>query len=289
MGRAIRFVLIGCGGLSILAVVGIVLVVLLAPAEDVSDTPDNSDTSQPEAISDESFDNANYGELAADPGSHEGAAVDVMGQLFGAPEPDGESVAFQMWSDPQNAEWNTVVYADAGTFPEDLAADDYVRVRGVAGGVFEGENAFGAGVDAPIIEAESVESVPPMEAIDPTLRTLQVNQTEANQGLSITLERIEFGKESTRVYVTVTNGTSAPASLYTFNANIIQGSTQIDVADAFEYEIEEPQSELAPGVESEGTVVFGQVDRAEPFTVRFEWSSENFDVTEQPITFDVTP
>jgi hypothetical protein len=35
--------------------------------------------------------------------------------------------------------------------------------------------------------------------------------------------------------------------------------------------------------------VFGPVNPDQPFTMEFEWFSDNFDITSNPISFDVAP
>lgn len=137
----------------------LVIALLLVPAEDSEQAGSGNGPGSGETFTDE-----NYGELFAEPGAYEGAAVEMTGQLLGPPETEGDGVAFQIWADPQNVEWNTVVYASSDAIPEGLSSDDYVRVQGVADGVFEGENAFGATIDAPIIEADSVEATSAGEA-----------------------------------------------------------------------------------------------------------------------------
>lgn len=69
-----------------------------------------------------------------------GASVDVAGQLLERPEDTGEELAFQMFADPENSEWNTIVYTDQTDL--NLDTDDYVRVQGEVLGAFEGENAY---------------------------------------------------------------------------------------------------------------------------------------------------
>lgn len=96
------------------------------------------------ADSDELFTNDNYAELFSDPDAHRGEQVDVTGQLLERLENSGDELAFQMFVDPENIEWNTVVYT--GQTDLDLNTDDYVRVRGEVLGSFDGENAFSAAV-----------------------------------------------------------------------------------------------------------------------------------------------
>lgn len=214
--------------------------------------------------------------------------MDITGQLLGPPERDGGEIAFQMFADPENAEWNTIVYTgDTGL---KLKSDDYVRVKGSVLGSLAGENAFGGSIEAPTVEAEDVTIIDAAEAIDPTQETVEVGQTLTDQGFSITLNRVEFGEETTKAYISAQNGTNAAASFYTYDAKVVQDSSQVDVSeDLYVYDLPEPQSDLAPGVQTEGVVVFGPVESSQPFTVQFEWFSENYDVSPKPIVFEVAP
>lgn len=256
-----------------------------ASKEDTSEQSNSGDgeTSQ-ESGSNEIFTNENYGRLSSDPESYVGARVEVIGSLLSAPEFQDGQMAFQMFADPENMEWNTVVVSEGDVEPE---AEDYVRVLGTVEGSFEGENAFGASVVAPRIAASEVEIVSAAEALDPAQKTLQLSDTQEDQGFSITLNKLEFAENTTRVYVTAENGTGDPVSFYGFDSKIIQGTKQLDQEEPFEYDLAEPQSDLSPGVQTEGALVFGPVDPSQPFQIQFEWYSENFNITANPIVFEV--
>ena len=71
------------------------------------------------------------------------------------PEVRGNKTSFQMFADPENSEWNTIVHADAA--PSGLQSGDHVRVKGTVRGAREGENAFGGTVRAVEVDADSVE------------------------------------------------------------------------------------------------------------------------------------
>lgn len=296
MPRWLKITGIGCGGLLVLGVLFIVLLVVLAPTDTAGPTrgEDGEQASQQEEqgrqseTSDKVFNTENYGQLFSDPDAYTGAEVNVTGQLFGPPENDGGELAFQMFVDPENAEWNTVVYSGSGDLG--LKADDYVRVEGSVLGSLAGENAFGGSIDAPTVEAEEVTVIDAAEAIDPAQKTVEVGQTVTDQGFSITLNRVEFGENTTRAYVSAQNGTNTAASFYTYDAKILQGSSQVDIAeDLYVYDLTEPQSDLAPGIQTEGVVVFGKVNSSQPFNIQFEWFSENFDVSPNPLVFEVVP
>lgn len=233
----------------------------------------------------ESFTGDEYGEVVSDPDAHVGARVNIVGRLLESPETRDGETAFQMFADPENSDWNTVVVTDENV---PLEADDYARVHGEVVGSVEGENAFGATLTLPQVEASSVTPVDAVEALDPAKATLDEGGTITDPaGFSVTLEKMEFGERTTRVYLKARNDTGYPASFYSFNSRIIQGSRQIEPDDTMSYEfgLEEPQSDISPGVETEGVVVYGPVDPNQPFEVRFEWSSENYEITPGEIVF----
>jgi hypothetical protein len=83
--------------------------------------------------------------------------------------------------------------------------DDYVRVRGEVLGSLQGEKAFGGSITAPTVQASKVTIVSAGQAIDPATEVREINRTVGGQRFDVILEKIEFGKESTRAYVTLAN------------------------------------------------------------------------------------
>jgi hypothetical protein len=236
----------------------------------------------------ETFTAGNYPELVSDPEAHEGAEVNITGQIFTAPEIVEGNTGFQMFADPENGEWNTAVLAEGSA--SDFEIDDYVHVVGTVVGEMEGENAMGGTVTAVMVQASDVSTVSAGQAIDPATEVREIGQTLGDQGFEVTLDKIEFGEDSTRAYVKMANNTGRGASFYTFDAKIQQGSTQVDyLEDSFAYYEEEPQSELRPGVETEGVLAFESVNPDEPFELIVPWSSDNYNINARDIVFQVTP
>jgi len=233
----------------------------------------------------ETFTKENYAQLVSDPDAHEGAKVDVTGQVFTSPEILEGDTAFQIFVDPENGELNTAVLAEGTDLG--LEMDDYVHVVGTVTGSMEGENAFGGTVSAVAVAASKIEPVSAVAAVDPAQETVEVGRTLTDQGFSITLKKIEFGEETTRAYVSAYNGTNTLAYFSDYDTKIIQGSRQIDQETAYDYDVKAPQSELNAGVRTEGVVTFGKADSSQPMEVRFEWSSDNYNVTSNPIVFEI--
>ena len=292
-----KLLLFGCMGLGLIAVLLALVVGLAVVASSGgggSGSASGGANSQDRAGPDlggfgnsETFTNSNYAELHSDPKAHKGASVNITGQLLERPEESGNELAFQMFVDAENSDWNTIVYTDQTDL--DLNMDDYVRVRGEVLGSLEGENAFGGSITAPTVQASQVSMVSAGQAIDPATEVHEINRTVGGQGFDVTLRKIEFGKESTRAYVALANNTNYGASFYTFNAQIVQGSTQVDyLEDSYDYYDEEPQEELRPGVRTEGVIAFGPVDPKQPFQLRLSWTSDNYNVNTRPVVFQIT-
>jgi len=98
-----------------------------SPASSASASASASASTQG-ADSGETSTNENYAELYSDPDAHEGAAVNVTGQLLERPENTGDDLAFQMYANAENLEWNTIFYTHQRSL--DLDTDDYVPVKG---------------------------------------------------------------------------------------------------------------------------------------------------------------
>ena len=236
----------------------------------------------------DTFNRTNYGILVADPDEHAGAEVDVVGQLLDNPESRGDEVAFQMWADPNKVDWSTIVHTDKSSLG--LRTDNYVRVRGEVLGSMEGENAFGGQVSAVEVDAYEVERVEAVEAIDPTQETLEVGQTQGNEGFSVTIDRLELGAKHTRAYVTARNEGSKTAKLDLYRSKIVQGENGIGQKDPYDYNLPKPKSGVRPGDETEGVVIFGRPDPSEPFQVSFAWERGGYTAPKpDPLVFQITP
>lgn len=210
----------------------------------------------------------------SDPESYIGERVELGGVVFTAPEYDENAVYFQMWSDPVNYDWNTVVgYPDP-----DLALEEgqYVKVVGEIGDVFEGENMWGVTITAPAINAESIEISTYMDVVAPTIATASASTPTIDQnGYSITVEKAELADTETRLYLSVSNNGSGNFNLYTFNMYLIQDGTQYETTYNFEADYPEIQSDIRPGVTSEAIITFPTIQQGD-FQVIMEGRSDNW-------------
>lgn len=220
-----------------------------------------------------------------DPKSHIGAEVEIVGRVFTQPEKDATGTYIQMWADPRNNAWNTLVGISDPDF--NVAMDDYVLVRGVVFDEYRGQNMMGGTVIAPAIRADYMEVVDALAAAEPPDATMEVEETQDQHGIAITLHRVEFTSEETRVVITVSNGSSQEASFYSFNAKATQGDTQYEEDTPYGMDYPEVQSELLPGIKSKGVLVFPAMDPAQRSNFYFEASSDDWSLDFEPYVFIV--
>ncbi|MDZ5710642.1 DUF4352 domain-containing protein [Jeotgalibacillus haloalkalitolerans] len=254
---------------------------------------ENSESGEEEEVSNEDskgiLAEEDYDKLYTNPGDYKGYEVEMTGKVFMEPEKDGDGTYFQMWADPENSEKNTIIGIDDPSL--DLSSEDYVKIKGVVHDEFEGENAFGGIVTAPMVAAESVEVVDYITAMSPTLKEISPAQEMNQHDLMITVQKVEFAENQTRVYVKVQNNTQDLASFYTHSARLIVGNQQLesDYFDSYSTGLPEVQSDILPGIESEGVIVYPAIDFEATESMQFyaETYSDNYELDFEPYIFDI--
>lgn len=233
--------------------------------------------------SSETFTRLNWASLDSNADAHKGAKVDIVGQVFTAPERDDKGTYIQMWSDPQNSEWNTIVAIPDPNFQ--VNDQDYVHITGTVKGSYTGKYGFGGDVTAVTVLADHAEVVDATAAAPPATAVTTVHQTQAQHGVSITVEKVEFAQTETRVFVTVKNDSKQKASFYSFDAKAVQGTQQFDADSNLDYP--EVSSDILPGVSSSGIVVFKPMDSSQPTKLVFQAQNEDYMLNWKPYTFHV--
>lgn len=203
--------------------------------------------------------------------------------VFDASEKDEDFLYLQVFADPENYEKSTVVLYPDPNFK--VNSDDYIQITGTVDDIFEGENVLGGEFTAPLIEASKIEVIDYMTAVAPTLQTIELNKTVEQHGLSITLEKIEFAKPHTRVYIKAVNNTGTDAYIDADNAKLVVGNKQYET-DYFDTDYPELPYDLLAGIESEGILTFPALD---PSTTNvqlvLEGHSDDYELDFTPYTF----
>lgn len=230
-----------------------------------------------------------YEKLYSDPKKYKGYELEITGKVFAEPEKDEKGTYIQLWADPENAEKNTLVAINDPKFK--IKTDDYVKVEGIIKDEFEGENAFGGTITAPIVLAKNIEVVDYLTAVSPTLKEVKVNKEIDQYGIKVTLNKIEIAENQTRVYIKIKNDTKEKASFYPGSAKLIVGNKQLEeeYIDSETTGLQEIQNEMLPNIETEGVIVYPEIDLGEKqIKLNAEVSSENYDLEFKPYTFDIS-
>jgi hypothetical protein len=207
-----------------------------------------------------------FADVEGDPNKFSGTKILWRGRVRGIITPqDSGGIGFFV-EDPETersfiARWYTA--------PSDHAIKDgvWVAVSGTITGTFEGKNNFGGPFTAPDTDADRVAIITRAQAIAPAARTIEIGKQDTQNGLTITVQKIELARVETRVYVRLQNDDSGKMTLFKGNTKLIQGKKQLEPRIVFDAEDEQPQDEVLPGAETEGYIVFPPIE-SEPKALR---------------------
>jgi hypothetical protein len=222
-----------------------------------------------------SFTNENWGLALSNADEYKGAKCVLTGKVFNL-VPAAEGIAFQMWTNPDNSEGNTLVVSADSNLLGTVQKDKYVRVSGFVESSYTYDNVAGGKVTAPKVLAATVDVIGRAEAVAPALKAVQVNVPVTQYGLTITLEKVEMAAGETRAYVKAVNASTGKASLYDFDAVLVQGTKQIKQKMLFGSDYPEIDNELLAGTETSGIIVFEAADVAAG-SLKFVWSGPRTD------------
>jgi hypothetical protein len=194
--------------------------------------------------------------------------------VFTAPERDSKGIYLQIWEDPVNSEHNTIVGYAHPTFK--VAENDYVHVTGTVKGEFKGKNALGGEVSAVTVLADTVKVVGALAAAPPAISTLGP-QTQTKASITVAITKVEFAAPETRVFVKVTNASSANVTVYDTSMKAVQRGKQYDASFSTNG-YTELSSDIVPGASTAGVVVFPKMNPHAGLRLIIEANSANTDI-----------
>ena len=276
----------------ILVVIGALIIIAIVINPDTKKGFDNgysktksNNTAKPANLSSEKFTNDNFTEVLSNADAHKGAAVDITGQVFANPSKDKNVWQFQIYTNPKKIEGNTIIIGGADF---EIKNDDFVRIRGTVEKKIDYKSTMGADMSAPLIMTNNIQKVPAQDVLSPTQHSIDVNQSQDQHGIIITIQKIEFANEETRFYINVKNHTNSKANVYSFSMKVTQGTSQYDEQNNYKANYPKLQSDLLPGIETSGIVAFPALDyNAKSLKFNAEASSDNYNINFNPYIFVV--
>ena len=266
------------------ALLSILLVILVGCSTSTPNSVSGNNNTEISETPAEPLSDSEVKRMYSNPSDYIGSTVELVGVIFGGVDYDSDGIYFQIWADPENIDYNTVV----AYFDPELTLEDgqYIHIKGTIIDVLEGENMMGGQIIAPAIQADTLEVISYKDAVRPTIATaIAVNNTIEQYGYSVTVQGVELAEKETRAYISVTNNGSSEFSLYGFNMVLIQDGTQYEYAPNYMADYPELQSNIRTGITTEGIVVFPAIQQ-EPFQIIMEASSYDWTQPLQEYIFD---
>lgn len=210
--------------------------------------------------------------------------VEIVGQVFTSPKREDSILEVQVYEDIKNYDNSTLIYIDDKDF--EVGSKEFIKVKGKVADMSEESSIFGGKYSTPTIFAVEYSTLDYKDAVAPTLKEVEVNETQTQLGYSITVQKVEFAEEETRVYLKVNNNGSAKFDLYTYSSKVVQNGHQHETETNFDADYPKIQTELLKGVETEGVIIFPKLEQSD-MDIVFSGSSENYDERIEDYTFKV--
>ncbi|WP_028060991.1 hypothetical protein [Candidatus Solirubrobacter pratensis] len=196
------------------------------------------------------FTSENFGELEHRANDFKGARVKgLVGKVFNVDRSGEVGLALQMWLDDDQNHQAIVLIEDQGF---EVSEDDYLAMKaGTVYDQFEGENALGGELSVPRILATDYE-ITDAGAMHPAISTAS-SKTETLGDVRITISKIEFAKDQTRIYVKATNTGPEDGSMDT-DPSVVSRGKQME--SSIDFDQEQLSYDLSAGASTEGVLVY---------------------------------
>ncbi len=180
----------------------LLLVTALGCSSGQSSNSDKNDNKKQESKAKAPLSKEEFVKMVSNPDKYKGSKVNFYTKIFVEPEKDDDGIYIPAFAEPKNNEQNVIVVADPKT---DVKNEDIIHVIGTVRKSFEGENALGGKVTAPIIDAEKVEKTDYVTTFSRPIKTIEVNKEINQHGYIVKLNKVEIAENETRAYVTISN------------------------------------------------------------------------------------
>jgi len=233
--------------------------------------------------------NLNYDNVAPNPSSFNGKVVNWKGRV-GKVEAGNGYTAWNMYTKEESSE-GMVICVYYGSL--DVKEKDYLDVYGVLTRKIKKNINLAQYTDKPIVVAGIVEKIDRNKAVAPTKKTWTIEKSQSKYNFIVTLEKIEFADNETRVYLKLENKSPYKVNLYRDEIKMVQGNSQIKSKFVpLEDEKESLPNDILSNTEESGILYFNQSDYTKPLTITIKANSysEDYSVSNKmTFTFKLNP
>lgn len=225
--------------------------------------------------------------VASNPDSYNGKYIKFTG-IVSTVDSNDDIYGCQVYVD---MDYNNSVLVEIpkSIMPETPKTDDLINFDAKIEKAKDGQTVMGVDSTWAYLVADSAEKTTYLESFGKADATWEFTDKAAEQnGISISVTKVEFAKDETRFYVTATNNSADKMNIWSSSSKVLQNGQQYEqiyTYNSFE-EYPELSSELLPGASSSGILCFDKLDPA-ALQLYVEGSSDNYELEFSPFIFDL--
>ena len=214
-----------------------------------------------------------------------GYHVSIKGIVFQVLGNSKDTKDVHVWLAPETSDKNVIIQYDNDA---EINSGDYITCSGYIKSVSKFKNDFDTEIITPIIYSSDIKKISYIEAMRPTLKSVELSNTIKEQyNYSISVDKVEFAAEETRLYLTVTNNGSADFTIYEDMATIVQDGKQYDTQYNREGNYEEVSHNIVVGAKSSGIITFPAIEQKD-FKFIIEAYSPVYEEDIEEFTFNIS-
>ena len=211
----------------------------------------------------------NINAVVSDPDSYAGKYIKFSGLVSVSDESD-DAYGLQVYLDT-NYNNSVLVEVPKDLISEPISSDEYVTVDALINGTYEGQTVMGADATWAYLTAIGIEKTTYMDAFAPAIKELEPNISAEQNGISVTVDKIEYAESETRVYLTVANNSGYNANYGVYSIRLIQDGQQIEQdqssSSAYMGDYPELSYDITSGASTSGILVFPVIDQTKDFQI----------------------
>lgn len=204
--------------------------------------------------------------------AYAGREATVTGKVFSIDRKDGR-LSYLIYTKPETFEGPSTVYYEGGD--PGIGVDAYLKATGTVAEPGPDESVLDGTLIAAQLNATEVKEISYIEAVAPTTAEVTPDAYDEFNGYRITVDKVEFSKKETRVYVTVTNDGAGRLSVYDYNTLILQDGKQFNVERKYDAGYPELNKEIAMGASVDAILPFPVIEQKD-FQIQIQGFSDNY-------------
>lgn len=155
----------------------------------------------------------------SNPRDNVGKSLEVSGSIFDFFSDDDYVYAriYQDFEDYKNDVSLRIKKSEASDIKEDI----YVIAQGVILGDLESRSIRGGNISTSVIGVENIKVGKFEDTVAKAIKTFDINQTQTQHNISVTLQKIEVSQYDIRAYVEIKNNSYARVKIYSYQSYLI--------------------------------------------------------------------